>query len=141
MASTTLITTMNADPAITTAAPVLMASVENVQRNAVVIRTVHPDIRTVTSAPVVDASRDLLIIPMDIVYVRIPTIAVKITAWYVGVLVTAKNAFQENMDIFAQRTVLATVLNVMPLVNVRNVLLGCMDNSVLRCVGESVLSA
>ena len=141
MASTTLITTMNADPAITTAAPVLMASVENVQRNAVVIRTVHPDIRTVTSAPVVDASRDLLIIPMDIVYVRIPTIAVKITAWYVGVLVTAKNAFQENMDIFAQRTVLATVLNVMPLVNVRNVLLGCTDNSVLRCVGQSVLSA
>ena len=52
LASTTLITTRNADPAITTVSPVLMASVENVQRNAVVIRIVHPDIRTVTSAPV-----------------------------------------------------------------------------------------
>ena len=78
---------------------------------------------------------------MDIVYVRIPTIAVKITVWYAGALVTAKNAFQENMDIFAQRTVLATVLNVMPLVNVRNVFLACTDNSVLRCVGQGVLSA
>ena len=101
MASTTLITTRNADPAITTVAPVLMDSVDIVQRSAAVIRTVHPDIRTVTSALVVDASQDLGIIPMDIVYVRIPTIAVKITVWYAGALVTAKNAFQENMDIFA----------------------------------------